>query len=112
MEQITRYYQRQAEHLDVINLRLASIAPDERMPPQVRVMPLPESGLGHITVMARSDAVRTFTLAAESPYQRGVRTLNATDPDAWVADPVADILSEWWSKDVDLAPFRLSGHEY
>ncbi|MEI8196727.1 MAG: NAD(P)-dependent oxidoreductase [Phycisphaerae bacterium] len=112
MEEVTKYYQRQMNELDVINLRLASIAPDEKMPVPARVFPLPEWGLGHITVMARSDAVRAFTLAAEAAYKPGVRIMNATGPQAWVADPVADILSSWWGKDVDLSPLRRPGHEY
>jgi UDP-glucose 4-epimerase len=112
MEEMTKYYQRQNADLDVINLRLASIGADSQMPPPVRVMPLPEWALGHITVMALSDAVRAFTLAAESPFKSGVRILNATGPKAWVADPVADILTAWWGKDVDVSPYRRKGHEY
>jgi UDP-glucose 4-epimerase len=112
MEEITKYYQRQMNDLDIINLRLASIAPDENMPPLARAREITEWALGGITIMALSDAVRAFTLAAEAKYQRGVRILNAAAPEAWTAVPVADILSEWWGKDVDLSHFRLPGHEY
>jgi len=112
MEEITKYYQRQNPDVDVINLRLASIAPDDPLPAPVRVKPLPEWGLGHITVMARSDAVRAFTLAAEAPHKPGVRILNATGPKAWVADPVAEILRAWWGQDVDVSPFLRPGHAY
>jgi nucleoside-diphosphate-sugar epimerase len=112
MEEITKYYQRRNADLDIINLRLASIAADEKMPAAISVMPLPEWTLGHITIMARSDAVRAFTLAAESPHQPGVRILNATGPKAWTARPVAEILGAWWGNDVDLSHHRQKGHEY
>jgi len=112
MEEITRYYQRQNEDIDVINLRLSSIAPDERMPTLATVSPLQEWSLGRITVMARSDAIQAFTLAAEAPHKPGVRTMNAAPPKAWVADPVAQILRNWWKDDVDLSYFEQSGHEY
>jgi nucleoside-diphosphate-sugar epimerase len=62
--------------------------------------------------MALSDAVRAFTLAAEAPYRPGVRIMNAVAPQAWVADPVADILRNWWGDDVDLSYYERQGHEY
>ena len=112
MEEITKYHHRQNPDLDVTNLRLAAIAPDEKMPAPVGAIPLPEWGLGHITVMARSDAVRAFTLAVESPHRPGVRILNAVAPRAWTARPVAEILGAWWGNDVDLSHYRQKGHEY
>jgi UDP-glucose 4-epimerase len=112
MEQITKYYCRQNEDVNVINLRLSSVSPDDRMPAPVKVGPLPRWCLGGITQMARSDAVRAFTLAAESAYKPGVCTMNATGPKAWAADPVADILRNWWGDDVDLSYFERPGHEY
>ena len=59
-----------------------------------------------------SDAVRAFSLAAEAPYQPGVRIMNAAAPKAWVVDPVADILRNWWGDDVDVSHFEQPGHEY
>jgi len=112
MEEITKYYQRQNEDIDVTNLRLASIAPDERMPAPARVCPLQEWSLGRITIMARSDAVKAFKLAAAAPYKPGVRIMNAAGPKAWVADPVARILRNWWKDDVDLSYFEQPSHEY
>ena len=112
MEEITKYYQRQNEALDVINLRLASIGADDRMPPLKKVGPLPQWGLGGLTVMARSDVVRAFTTAVEAPYKPGVRIMNAAGPKAWAADPVADILKHWWGDDVDLSHFEQPGHEH
>jgi hypothetical protein len=73
---------------------------------------LKQWSLGGITIMARSDAVRAFTLAVESSYQPGMRIMNAAGPKAWVADPVADVLRAWWGNDVDLSPFERAGHEY
>ncbi len=77
-----------------------------------RVGPLREWSLGGITMMALSDAVRAFALAAEAPHRSGVRTMNAAGPRAWVADPVADILRGWWGEEVDVSHFDRPGHEY
>ena len=112
MEEITRYYSRQNPEIDVIDLRLASIAPDESMPPLRTVGPIGQWALGSITIMARSDAVRAFTLAAESAYKPGVRVMNAVGPQAWVADPVGDVLRNWWGDDVDLTYFETPGNMY
>ena len=62
--------------------------------------------------MARSDAVRAFSAAIEAPYQPGVRIMNATGPKAWVADPVAEVLRNWWGEEIDLSYFEQAGHEY
>ena len=116
MEEITKYTVRQNETIDVINLRLASIVADDKMPEPLRVGPLRQWALGGITLMARSDVVRAFTLAAQAPYKPGVRIMNATGPKAWVADPVAEILRAWWGDDVgdevDVSHFEQPGHEY
>jgi len=112
MEEITKYYQRQNDDIDVINLRLGSIADDKALPEPRRVSPLGQWALGSITVMALCDAVRALTLAAEAPHTAGVRILNATAPRAWVADPVADVLRGWWGDSVDVSNFEQPGHAY
>lgn len=112
MEKVTEYYWRQNPAIDVINLRLASIVPDVDPPPLQRVGPIREWALGGITRMTRADVVRAFTLAAETKRAPGVRILNAVNPRAWVADPIADVLSAWWGEDVDLSYFRQPGNEY
>lgn len=112
MEEVTTYYQRQVEDVDVVNLRLSSVGADEGMPSPVKVGPLGEWALGALTVMARSDAVRAFSAAAEAPHQAGVRTMNAAGPRAWAADPVAEILRSWWGEEVDLSHFEQEGREY
>lgn len=112
MEQVTHYYGRQNQDIDVINLRLASIVDDNKMPEPQRAGPIHQWALGGITLMARSDAVRAFTLAAEAPYKPGVRIMNAVGPKAWVAAPVADVLRAWWGDEVDVSYFEQPGHEY
>lgn len=112
MEEVTRYLARQNEGIDVTNLRLATIIPDDRLPEPRRVGPLGQWAVGSITIMALSDAVRAFTLALEAPMTPGARVLNATGPRAWVADPVADILRNWWGDEVDVSHYRQPGHEY
>ena len=112
MEEITKYYHRQNSEIDMINLRLSSICPDESMPPLVKAVPIYQWALGSITIMALSDAVRAFSLAAESPYKPGVRIMNACGPKAWAADPVADILTNWLGNNVDVSHYRQPGHEF
>jgi nucleoside-diphosphate-sugar epimerase len=112
MEEVAKYYQRQNGALDVIALRLSTVVGDDALPPPRTVGPLRQWSLGGITIMARSDAVRAFSLAIESPYRPGVRIMNAAGPKAWVADPVADVLRAWWGDDVDVSPFERAGHEY
>jgi len=112
MEEVTRYYQRQDETLDVINLRLSSVRPDENPGQLAGVRPLGQWALGGITVMMLADAVRAFTLAAEAPYKPGVRILNATAARAWTSAPTAAVLRNWWGNAVDLGYFEQPGNEY
>lgn len=112
MEEVTRYYARQNPEIDVLNLRLATICPDDNLPAPAKVRPLGQWALGGITIMALSDAVRAFTLAVTSSLRPGVRVVNATGPEAWVADPVADILQGWYGNEVEISYFLQAGHEY
>jgi len=112
MEEVAKYCRRQNEALDVTALRLSTVLADDHLPPPRTVGPVREWSLGSITIMARSDAVRAFTLAIESPYKPGVRIMNAAGPKAWVADPVADVLRGWWGDGVDVSHFEQAGHEY
>ncbi|TFG65638.1 MAG: NAD(P)-dependent oxidoreductase, partial [Anaerolineales bacterium] len=112
MEEVTKYYQRQNPAIDVMNLRLSSVTPDDRMPEPRKAGPLGPWALGGITIMGLHDAVRAFAMAVEAPYKPGVRIMNATGPQAWVADPVVEILRTWWGDDVDLSYFEQPGHAY
>jgi UDP-glucose 4-epimerase len=111
MEEITKYYARQNDAIDVINLRLASIFPDEKRPPLREPCPLRPWALGWITQMSLSDAVRAFTLAVESPFVPGVRIMNAVGPKAWVKDSTAAVLKNWYGNDFDVSAFEREGHE-
>ena len=111
MEEITKYYARQNEDIDVINLRLSSV-PHAGVPPLREISPPRQWSMGSLTVMDLPDAIRAFMLAAESAHKPGVRILNTAGPEAWVADPVADILRNWWGEDVDLSYFEQPGNKY
>lgn len=111
MEEVSRYCQRQNPEMDVINLRLSSVCPDEKRPKPGGVRPLGEWAAGSLTVMTLRDAVRAFTLAVEAPHQPGVRTMNAAGPKAWASAPVAEILSHWWPE-VDVSYFQQPGNEF
>ena len=91
MEQITHYYSRQNNSIDVINLRLSSVSKDDRVPQGTS--DLGAWSLGGITVTLLGDAVRLFTLAAESPHKPGVRTMNATCSQAWVTNTIRHMTS-------------------
>ncbi|MAG13964.1 MAG: hypothetical protein CMN78_05155 [Spirochaetales bacterium] len=112
MEEVTKYHQRQNQDIDVINLRLSSVIPEDggKLKP-LGVRSLKQWALGSLTVMLLPDAVRAFSLAALSAYRPGMRILNTTAKRAWATAPTADILANWWGDDVDLSYYRESGNE-
>ena len=112
MEEVSKYYQRQNPDLDVINLRLSSVLLDEHKVSLTEISPPRPWCICRPTVMHLSDAIKAFTLAAESKHKPGLRIMNACGPKAWVAVPVADILYNWWGDDVDLSYFKQPGNEY
>ncbi|MBN2307927.1 MAG: NAD(P)-dependent oxidoreductase [Candidatus Hydrogenedentes bacterium] len=112
MEEVTRYYARQNENIDVINLRLSTVVPEDK-PASLRAAgPLGPWALGSVTVMLLPDAMRAFTLAVEAPRSPGVRIMNAAGPKAWAKDPVGRILRGWYGNDVDVSHFERPGHEF
>ena len=114
MEEVTRYLARQHEALDFINLRLASIVPDDQPANLRSAGPLGPWAIASITKMYLSDTVRCLTLAAAAPHKPGVRIMNAVGVQAAVADPVPTMLRSWYGADVeqlDLSHYAQSGHE-
>lgn len=105
MEEVTRYLSRQNGSLDFINLRLASIAPDERQLTPAEPGPVPTWGMGKISVMFLSDTVRCLMAAAEAPFKPGVRILNAVGSQACTAVPVPELLRSWYGGDADAIDF-------
>lgn len=112
MEEVTKYLWRQNPEIDVINLRLSTVIPEDRRDAVRGIRPLGPWALGGITIMLLPDAVRAFTLAAEAPHKAGVRILNATGPKVWATAPTADILRNWYGADVDVSPFQRPGHAF
>jgi len=112
MEEVTRYYQRQNPDIDVINIRLASVGPDEGMKDLYKPQPAHEWAFGYISRMALSDAVRLFTMAAQAPHKAGVRIMNAVAPKAAVATTVPEVIRTWLpDADIDLSHYERPGHE-
>ena len=114
MEETTRYLARQREDLDLINIRLASIWPEDRVPVPRQPGPVGPWGMGAISCMYLSDAVRCFRLAAESAHKAGVRILNAVGPQACVACTVPELMRIWYGADaagIDMAHYERAGHE-
>ena len=114
MEEVTHYLARQNQTLDFINLRLASIVPDDQ-PANLRSAGLVGPwAIASITKMYLSDTVRCLTLAAEAPHKPGVRILNAVGAQAAVADSVPTLLRSWYGAEVDqldLSHYEQPGHE-
>lgn len=106
MEEMTRYLHRQNPEIDIINLRLAAVYPDETPPPKVIPGEVYPWATASITLLSRSQAVRAFQLAVESPWKPGLRILNAVSRSAWVEDSTLAVLRSWWGDDLDLS--RLS----
>ena len=105
MEEVTRYLSRQNESLDFVNLRLASIAPDDRQLTPLQPGPIPIWGMGRISIMFLSDTVRCLIAAAEAPVKPGVRILNAVGQQACVAVPVPELLRSWYGTEADKLDF-------
>ena len=102
----SRYIARRHPDLCLVNLRLASIAPDADLPPPRTVGALGPYALASITVMALSDAVRVLELALEAPLPPGAHTYNAAAPRAWVGVPIADVLRAWYGRALDLSHYE------
>lgn len=111
-EEVTRCHKRQKDDLDIINPRLAAIRSDGDQSQHGGV-----SGIGPwcqagITVILLSDAVQAFAMTAEAAYKSGVRIMSAVSPRVWASAPTADILSNWWGDDVDVAQLLREGRKY
>lgn len=106
MEELTRYLCLQNPEIDVINLRLAAIYPDESPPAKVKPGPVSEWAVGQITQLSRSEAVKAFELSVESELKSGCRIFNVVSPKAWVDARTVDVLRAWWGDDVDLSYFE------
>ncbi len=114
MEEVTRYLSRQNEDLDFVNLRLCSIAADDRELVPSEVGPVPAWGFGAIAMMFLSDTVRCLTLAVEAAHKPGVRTMNATGAHTCVAGTVPELMRSWYGADaeaIDFSHYERPGHE-
>lgn len=115
MEEVTRYLSLQNPELDIINIRLAAIAPeDAKLKPVSAGDPLQDWALAGLSRMYLSDAVECFTRAAESPFKAGLRIMNAVAATACAVDPVPEVLKAWYGPDaalLDFSFFERPGHE-
>ena len=114
MEEVTRYLVRQNPDLDIINIRLASIVPEDRELIPREPGPITEWAIGSISVMYLSDTVRCFRMAAEAPPKSGLRIMNAVGGQANVAAPIPEIMRAWYGADaerIDFSHYEQPGHE-
>ena len=114
MEEVTRYLARQNCELDFINLRLASISPDDRQLTPQQPGPTPFWAMGRISIMFLSDTVRCLIAAAEAPRKSGVRILNAVGGQACTAVPVPALVRSWYGREadeLDFSHYERPGHE-
>ena len=71
------------------------------MPAPRQPGPVGPWGMGAISGMYLSDAVRCFRLAAESAHKAGVRILNAVGTQACVACTVPELMRIWYGADAE-----------
>jgi UDP-glucose 4-epimerase len=96
MEEMSRYFERAHNDLEITALRLCSIFPSPELPPKVSSVERPASyALASITKMALADAVAAFRLALDTDLGAGFRIFNAGPQKAWTDVPVADLLRPW-----------------
>lgn len=106
MEEVARYLGRQRPDLDLVNIRLAAILPEDVEPVPVSVAePLGDWALARLSYMYLSDAVACFAQALEAPLKPGVRIMNAVAATACTLDPVPDVLRAWFGPDADRLDF-------
>ena len=114
MEEVTRYLSRQNENIDFINIRLASVAPNDRKLTPRKAGPVTQWAMGSLSYLYLSDAVRCFIMAAEAPHKAGVRIMNAVGTQACAEDTVPEIIRAWYGTDadeIDLSHYERPGHE-
>ncbi len=114
MEAVTHYYHRQNSDLDVMNLRLAAILPDDSEHVVREIIPgaPPVWTFGTVSVMYLSDTIRLLTLAAEARHKPGVRIMNATAPKISSQSTVSEIIRSWIpDAKLDLSHYERRGHE-
>ena len=114
MEETARYLSRQNTALDIVNIRLSSVWPEDREPVLRQPGPVGQWSMGAISCMYLSDAVRCFRLAAESRHKPGVRIMNATGQQACVEGTVPEMMRAWYGKEaerIDLSHYERRGHE-
>ena len=100
--------------MDIIDIRLASVIPEDREPSPVAPGPVGQWSVGAPSLLYLSDAVRCFTMAAEAAPKVGVRIMNAVGSKACVAAPVPEILRAWYGADadaLDMSHYERPGHE-
>jgi len=112
MEEVTKYHARQNPDIDVINIRLAAIFPDDSDHWITEVGEPYEWAMGSLSIMYLSDAVRVLKLAVEADCKPGVRIMNAVAPQ--IASPlsVPEIIRAWLpAAEPDLSHYERPGHE-
>ncbi|MFA9478855.1 NAD-dependent epimerase/dehydratase family protein [Phycisphaerales bacterium AB-hyl4] len=111
MEEVSRYHHRQNPQIDVTNLRLAAIRPDDVPPPTEHGGPPGPWALTKLARMSLRDAVDAFKAALTAAEQPGVRVMNASAETAWADRPTAEVLRAWYGPDVDLSYYEQPGNE-
>ncbi len=114
MEELARYTSRQDAGVDMIAIRLCGVLPDDGAREHRSAQPPFNWGMAHISAMYLSDAIRCFTMAAESPLKTGFRLMNTAGPQACVVDTIPEIMRARYGDDaagLDLSHYERPGHE-
>ncbi len=125
MEELSRYYARQNPAIDVINLRLCSVHPDQGAPSLHPMGPQTAWAFGKLAQMGVTDACRALEAALAAPPApaegvagvagvagaAGVRIMNAAPQQAWAEVDVASLLRSWYGDELDVNYYEQPGQE-
>ncbi len=113
MEEMSRYFGRAHEDLEITALRLCSIFPSPELPPKASLADRPGTyALASITKMALADAVAAFRRALLTDLGPGFRIFNAGPQMAWTDVPVADLLDRWFQGRVSTRYYQSGPHAF
>jgi len=112
MEELARYISRQDASVDMIAIRLCGVMADDATREHKTAQPPLNWGMANISPMYLSDAVRCFTMAAQSQLKPGFRLMNTAGPQACVIDTVPEVIHALYGEDaaeLDMSLWRRCG---
>jgi UDP-glucose 4-epimerase len=115
MEELSRYFSRSHDDLDVTNLRLGSLFSPEDPPEPTEPGELEEWAFSVVGWIGIPDAVQAFMRAVEADHEPGERVFNVVGPDSGTTVPVPELMESWYPdhiEDLNLSHYERPGYEY